>query len=230
MSRTTCHIWKVELDDSPRGAAQSALLDGAERQRLAGFARSSDGIRFACARSALRSILADYLNCEPQKIVFQTGPHGRPRLAGHHIDFNLAHSGNLALIAIGTGPGIGIDIEALREVKDVLTLSRRHFQADELAEVESAATHERSRAFLSCWTRKEAVIKSTGLGLALGPSRINAGCGPEPRWVSVPSPAAPDRLRVVSISPGSGYVGACALPVHVEQLEFMRFTSGSCHE
>ena len=126
--------------DSPRGAAQSALLDGAERQRLAGFARSSDGIASPahaarCVRFSLVTSTASR-----KRLFFKRDAHGRPRLAGRHIDFNVAHSGNLALIAIGTGPGIGIDIEALREVKDVLTLSQPPFSGRRAAEVESAAS------------------------------------------------------------------------------------------
>ncbi len=230
LAGATCHVWKVAVEFPPAGAPRLVLLDGAERERVAGFARTADANRFAATRSALRSILAGYLNCAPQKIVFQTGRHGRPRLAGREVDFNVAHSGKLALIAVCGRPGIGIDIEAVREVKDVLTLSQRHFQPEEMHEMESVAAPERSRVFLSCWTRKEAVMKSTGLGLAMGPSRINAGCGPDPRWLDVPAPCTPGWLRVASILPGDGYVGACAVPGHIERLEFMRYDPGPCHD
>src|SRR5215210_2993121 len=150
-----CHVWRVDLD--PTTAAKTTacpgVLNAAELNSAARFIRERDGMRFAACRSALREILGGYLICAPRELVFHQGPHGRPFLVGGEVDFNITHSGDLALIAICAEGPVGIDVEMLRDVRAALGLSRRYFQMSEQQQLEAALPEERSAMFLTCWTR-----------------------------------------------------------------------------
>ena len=231
LHHSICHVWRVELD--PTTAAETTacrdVLNAAELNRAAGFIREHDGIRFAACRSALRRILGGYLNCPPRDLILHQGPHGRLFLAGGELDFNVTHSGDVGLIAICAGGRVGIDVEVLRDVRAALALSRRYFQTRERQQLEAALPEECSAVFLTCWTRKEAVLKSIGFGLALSPKLIDVGASAEPQLVDCLSPSGRQQLRVVSLAPEEGYVGACAIPASVEQLEFRHLVCFRAH-
>jgi 4'-phosphopantetheinyl transferase len=85
---------------------------------------------------------------------------GRPWLEG--VSFSVSHSGELGLIAIAEpGRRIGVDVEQLRPDRDVRALAERFFHPEE-----AAGIGDDRAAFYRCWTRKEAVVKALGLGLA----------------------------------------------------------------
>ncbi|MDH4217048.1 MAG: 4'-phosphopantetheinyl transferase superfamily protein, partial [Gallionella sp.] len=117
-------------------------------------------------------IVARYLAAAPAAIRFEYGPHGKPQLDASHqlahpLHFNLAHSNELALLAV-TGLGaIGIDIEKMRPDFPSAQIARRYFSAGEIEALGNLAPPEYAEAFFRCWTRKEAFIKATGRGLNL---------------------------------------------------------------
>ena len=79
------------------------------------------------------------------------------------IEFNIAHSGGDAIIALAEGVAIGVDIELLRPIADVESLARVVFSDAERRQLELAA--DPVLAFLNGWTRKEAYVKALGVGL-----------------------------------------------------------------
>lgn len=132
--------------------------------------RSSGG------RAPLRSLLGAYLGVEASAIELVEGEHGRPRLAPDHrstIDFNWSHSGEQALIAVGHGLSLGIDVERQRERPRAGEIAERYFSADEAALLCVLAEPQRSATFLRLWTAKEAVLKALGRGLAFGLHRVD---------------------------------------------------------
>lgn len=85
---------------------------------------------------------------------------GRPWLEG--VSFSVSHSGSLGLIAIAEGVRpVGVDVERIRSDTDFRALAARFLHPDE-----AAAIGDDRDAFFRCWTRKEAVVKALGLGLA----------------------------------------------------------------
>ena len=83
--------------------------------------------------------------------------HGKPFIAGDW-DFNLSHSGDIVACAISRQGRIGIDVERHRDVEP--QRFKRYFSKDEL---EWMADDD--KCFIELWTRKEAVIKASGIGL-----------------------------------------------------------------
>jgi phosphopantetheinyl transferase len=137
--RGEIHVWRIELGDGGR----------------------------AGARAALRDLLARYLGgAEPE---LAEGPGGKPRLAEapQRLAFNLSHSGGLALVAIAPpGIAVGVDIERVKERRDLRRLAERWLPEADAAAVAAAAASELERTFYEAWTRHEARVKCTGAGLA----------------------------------------------------------------
>lgn len=127
-------------------------------------------------RAPLLAVLARYLGGEAAEIQLATGAHGRPRLdpaPESQLDFNWSHSGDYAAVAVALHLAPGIDVERLRERRNVLPLARRFFHPEEVAALVAQPLAERSAAFLELWTAKEAVLKATGRGIAFGLQRLH---------------------------------------------------------
>lgn len=72
------------------------------------------------SRWALREILGRYLGLRADELRFETGRHGKPRLANPDAElaFNLSHSRSLALVAVARRE-VGVDVERLRAKRPV---------------------------------------------------------------------------------------------------------------
>src|SRR5207237_1874899 len=117
----------------------------------------------------LRKTLAEYLSVRPHDLSFTYGPFGKPalppRLDGTRLEFNLSHSGDMAVLAISRGPAVGVDVEQVIRVSELDSIASRFFSASEKAALNAVPAHARDSAFYSCWTRKEAFLKALGDGL-----------------------------------------------------------------
>src|SRR5882672_6016741 len=99
------HVWAAHLDLNLEALARlAAILSEEEQQRAARLRFERHHNRFIAARGILRSLLATYLDYAPDLLQFGYGPNGKPALSGPFassgLSFNLAHSENLALIAV----------------------------------------------------------------------------------------------------------------------------------
>ena len=104
------------------------------------------------------------------------GENGKPYLPGGGAEFNLSHSGNLAVCAVSGRP-VGVDVEAYRHFDEKLL--RHIFEERELSKLrERAAPEDEDRAFTALWTIKESFMKYLGTGLLLPPREIRIGLAP----------------------------------------------------
>jgi 4'-phosphopantetheinyl transferase len=146
------------------------LLSRDERERAEKFRYAEHRQHYIVARASLRRLLAERLRIPPSAVEFVETEYGKPRLAPVHrsadVEFNLSHSGILALYAFTSGRAVGVDVELIREVPDAEDLAERFFSPTETASLRALPLDRRSLAFLACWTRKEAFIKALGLGLS----------------------------------------------------------------
>lgn len=98
------------------------------------------------------------------------GENGKPYLPGGGVEFNLSHSGRLAVCAVSGRP-VGADVEAFRHFDEKLL--RYVYQERELAGLrERAAPEDEDRVFTELWTLKESFMKYLGTGLLLPPREI----------------------------------------------------------
>jgi phosphopantetheinyl transferase len=175
-------VWRVELGDT-KGRAR--------------------------ARETLGTILAGYLGgCAPE---LSAPPNGKPGLATdpQRLSFNLSHSAAMALVAIAPGGvEVGIDVERLRSRRDLARLATRWLPETDAAAVVAAPESGREAAFYAAWTRHEARVKCTGVGLAGPPP------GPE--------------VRAWPIEIDAGYAAAVALATSAEPRIVLRALP--CHQ
>ena len=131
--------------------------------------------------------------------------HGKPR-ALRGPPFNLAHTGGLALVAVGTAE-LGVDVERDTGAA-VLEGSALALSAAERAAV--AAVADPAVAFVRLWTRKEAYLKGTGKGLVEDPTAVEFGPS-DGGWETVLRAGRPTGWVVTPLALPRGYAGALAV-------------------
>jgi 4'-phosphopantetheinyl transferase len=212
-------LWATALDPAtPTLARLERLLDADERARAARFVFAPDARRFRVARGTLREILGGYLGVAPADVRFAYAAAGKPALAapftGAGVEFNLSHSGEIALYAIADQRRIGIDVEQIRPLDDMEALAERNFSAAERRALFAVAPAQRAVAFFACWTRKEAYIKALGDGLGhpLDSLTVSLGAGEPARFLEIGGePAAAARWTLAALDVGAGYEAAVAV-------------------
>lgn len=163
------HLWRTRLICSADElVSHQRLLSDAEMMRGNRFIKKSDQEKFFLSKAILRRILALYFKISPEKIEFKYGKNGKPYVDRSSFQFNVSHSGDCLLIAVTAGNEIGVDVEHVREKQDFLALAERFFAKAEYDAIKKLSPKNQVTAFYRCWTRKEAFIKATGLGLSFG--------------------------------------------------------------
>jgi 4'-phosphopantetheinyl transferase len=185
-------VWLMPLDVPASDLERySKLLARDERMRVARFHFERDRLRYTIARGVLRVLLGNHLGLAPAAIEFAQGEHGKPYVASPAapVHFNLSHCADLAIYAISRTHVPGVDIDRLDRKVDDAALARRYFSAREYAGLQSIAPADRKRAFLTCWTRKEAVVKATGDGLRMALEQIEVTVDPDarPQLLNIPA-------------------------------------------
>lgn len=178
------HLWLLSLEVPPCGLTPVlALLDRAETQRYRSFAAPSHASRFAMARAMLRVLLGAYTRQTPETLCFDQGGAGKPRLAASltdvNVDFNVSHSGNVAVVGITRGHRIGVDVEVVRTVPDHERIAHGNFAPAEYEQLMALAPERRLAGFFAGWTRKEAYVKAIGSGLSAPLDRFEVTLDPD---------------------------------------------------
>jgi 4'-phosphopantetheinyl transferase len=209
----------TRLDLAPEPSAELArLLSDAERQRAGRFAFDRDRRRFAVARAQLRQLLAARLGVQPESVELTYSAYGKPALAERFADsklyFNVSHSEDVAVYAFSWGREIGIDVEAVRVIRDADDIAARFFSRDENEAYRALDTRDKPLGFFNCWTRKEAFIKAIGDGLYHPLDRFDVSLAPgEPARILRVESTSGDECgwRMESFSPAPGFVGAVVI-------------------
>jgi len=211
------HVWRLRLDlPTDQVHALREVLSADERERAGRFVFDEHRNRFIACRGQARSVLAGYLGAAAGELRFRYGPRGKPALEapwGELLTFNISHSHDLALCAVACGRELGVDIEHIRPPSDFDGLAAHFFASSEVNALRSLPEETRLESFFRCWTRKEAVLKAVGTGLALPLDRIVVTLGPDkPAQLLAcdEDPGGPADWTLFHLDPGHGYVGALA--------------------
>lgn len=163
-SRGHVRIHVATLEDlADRTEQYHALLDASERERLARFKFDTDRQRFLLGHGLLREVLGQALNSDPHTIAFERGRYGKPFLPDTALHFNLSDTKDAVAVAVTAEEELGIDLETMTRRVDHRSVSQHYFTVDEQAGIDAAP--DEKRRFLELWTRKEAVLKASGVGI-----------------------------------------------------------------
>jgi 4'-phosphopantetheinyl transferase len=220
--RDEIHLWKFDLEPSEERFRRFwDNLSSDEKSRASRFRFERDGRRFAAARGALRVLLGNATGVAADAVEFEYGPSGKPRLAREgDLNFNLAHSDRLGVVALARGREVGVDVERIRKAFEGEEIAGRFFSRREIEEILSRPESDRNEAFFRCWTAKEAYVKALGEGLGLELNRFAVSNGPEPAMVESDRPDEIGRWSFRRFEPEPGYVGALAVEGNSPTLRF----------
>ena len=161
-------VWALDLARTKAEVDElAATLSADELRRAANMRIEASRRRWIVARAGLRALVGSYLDEDPAAVAFAPGPHGKPRLEPpSELRFSLAHSGELALLAVASERELGVDLEWVGQPRDALGLATRYFTNAERAAIAEAPEAERLAVFYRHWVAKEAFVKATGRGLS----------------------------------------------------------------
>ena len=156
------HVWRVLLN---RGEASPPTAG--EAAHAARLVTPPLRRRYLRAHAALRDILGS-VTAAPLEFALQE--KGKPYLASAPgIRFNMAHSRDVALVAVARDVEVGVDIECVRPLTEYAAIAQRYFPVGFTAPTSV-------RGFFRHWTRFEALLKAHGAGL------YGAGAMPPGVW------------------------------------------------
>ncbi len=175
----------VDIEKLPVGKLLQ-FLSSAELNRMQQYRFEADQNRYLAGRAFSRLILSLLADIPPEDIYFQLSEKGKPCVQlQREIGFNFSHSGNIVAFIFSARP-CGIDVEHRKRKRGLERISKHYFHQDEIDWVMPQGTVENDR-FYQIWTRKEALLKATGIGVAtdlksicLIPGRI-----PVPKAISI---------------------------------------------
>lgn len=167
-------LWIADLEEL-KAVDYFALLSEDEHARAKRFHFQNHSQRFTAARGMLRILLSLYVKVEPQKIVFSYTSHKKPLLhypPNTNLEFNVSHSGQMAVYAFTLQHAIGVDIEQIQPDYHP-AVAQRFFSQQEYHALLDLPVAERPLFFYRIWASKEALVKATGKGLSTQLSSIS---------------------------------------------------------
>jgi 4'-phosphopantetheinyl transferase len=216
------HLWRVDLATVATAEQKwEQILSADERARAARFHFPWDRQYFTATRALLRTILAGYAAANPNDLVFLYSEKGKPSLSpgpsGTQVEFNVSHSGMVALLVFAQRRALGIDVEQVRENFDYEAIARRFFSEEEQGQLAALTLSERYGGFFRCWTRKEAYVKAQGAGLSLPLHQFDVSL--EPGDANALLSTRPDKTEAANwslqeVPAGDGYVAALCVQGH----------------
>ncbi len=222
------HLWRVELDAMAQGAERwQRILSEDERARAARFHFLRDCEHFSATRAVLRMILGSYVDGDPKKLIFRYSNNEKPSLnpatCGRQIEFNVSHSGDVALLAFAQGRAVGVDVEMVRSDFEHEAIARRFFSEQEQLQLAALLPEERYSGFFRCWTRREAYIKAQGVGLSLPLDQFDVSLrsGDSNALLATrPDEKEAARWSLREVPAGAGYVAALCVRGEGWRLKF----------
>lgn len=193
-----------------------AVLTPDERARAERFRFEVHRNRFVAGRGIVRTLLASCLGKDPSHLQFAYSPRGKPSIldANQTVHFNAAHCEDMLLVAVTRIGPVGVDVERVRQVKDMSDLVSRFFSPREDVEFQRLDPGRQPAAFFRLWTRKEAWLKATGDGIPAGLNRVEVTLDDDAtaEVLSIGGdPEAAKRWSLSSLVPAPGWIGAVAV-------------------
>ena len=160
-------VYVLKVQDLPDPAAEPGVMEGLWEERKEKI------LQYKLEQSRKQSLGAGLLlkwalkkhGAAVEQLSY--GVNGKPEAEG--VFFNLSHSGQWAVCAIGDGP-VGCDVEEIASVRE--GIAERFFTENEVQYLAQFEGERRNEEFFRLWTLKESYMKMTGEGMSLGLDRF----------------------------------------------------------
>ena len=161
------YVYALNVQDLPDPLAEPGVMEGLWEERKQKI------LRYKLEQSRKQSLGAGLLlkwalkkhGAAVEQLSY--GANGKPEAEG--VFFNLSHSGQWTVCAIGDGP-VGCDVEEIASVRE--GIAERFFTENEVQHLEQFEGDRRKEEFFRLWTLKESYMKMTGEGMSLGLDRF----------------------------------------------------------
>lgn len=211
-------VWRADLGESRCSSAGSKrLLSLDELERAERFATESLKQCFIASHAALRMVLSHCTGVESAELRFRSFAKGKPSLVinlpgSSPPRFSLSHSHDIALVAVARDRAVGVDVEFVSDRSNAADAAQSFLAANEQALLRQGSA-DRLAIFYRLWTRKEAVLKASGEGIALGLQAPDLSIGLLDPTPPAGLPVALQRAvwLVHDLHPAPGYAGAIAI-------------------
>lgn len=215
-----CTVWWADRVDRP---GLERLLSAEELRRADRLARSEDRSRYITGRVLLRLALSSRLDLSPARIgirqlcrVCGSREHGRPEVVDADLAVSIAHAGDRVGVAVLDHGQVGLDVETLERLPGTggAALAAVALAPEEKQAYDQLPPLERDMAALTWWTRKEALLKATGWGVAVPPAHLHVSapdCPPALVGWNATQERPEEAVHLYEVSPGCGYIGCLAV-------------------
>jgi len=173
------HLWKINKNQwLTHIQAFYSTLSPDEQERINRYRYKKDANSRILGRGILRLLIGKYLDIDAHQLMFTQNAYGKPCLHNEiksDLEFNISYSDKFILIGFAKLTSIGVDIEEIRHDpihKSELEFVMTQTELDTLKKLPSIDIYQ---AFLRCWVRKEAIVKSLGTGLSIAPNTLDIG-------------------------------------------------------
>lgn len=202
--------WRPTLTDL---LLASACVQIEEKERLGKFVFRNDFEASLIGRLLMRKFVSDTTGRQYNDIVFDRDESGRPRIVDaqqhttyrqspFHLDFNVSHQGNYAVLAgyvfdhnkssaaattsfmtkpSVPQPSIGVDVMKIeynggKPLHEFFRIMHRNFSTREWSYIMSKNTElGQTEAFMRHWCLKESYVKNIGVGITIDLQTISFG-------------------------------------------------------
>lgn len=162
------HVWSHTIHfDDPFLREAPYMLSSEESTRAAKYHFEKDRRVYEAGHVLIRKILSHYTNIEASKLELSPIVNTKPELlkSPFNIHFNISHSGNKILVAVGFLTDVGIDVEKVIPDFDTDGFAEANYHPNEVSHLHTLKDEAETDYFYQIWTRKEAWLKLTGEGV-----------------------------------------------------------------
>jgi 4'-phosphopantetheinyl transferase len=233
MGKNTAHIYLASLDlTHPQIKTLFKLLSPEEKNSAKRYHFEHDRVLYIARHGILRTLLGNYIKCEPDQIQFTTNTYGKPYLK--HMDhnkqyyFNISYSNNMGVFAFTADQEVGIDIEFVKNIPEMNSIVDNYLSSKEKNKFKKLSKIQRENLFYEYWTRKEALVKGIGMGLKYPIDRIDLNLQNVQTAVIDNRHTNSESKQIWSIyklNLPQGFIGALALRNQIDSIQYYNYPS-----
>lgn len=206
------------------------ILDATEQHHANAFKNERLRRRYVEIHARLRLVLADVTNAAPGQLRIHKAEYGKPYLPDYpDLAFNLSHTGNKMVVAMAYNCELGVDIEQCKPRKSLAALVDKCFSQKEKSYWQQLPESQQTHAFYQFWVRKEAFVKATGRGIALGLNQCAINPKNHNEFLTIPEAyGKASEWLIQDIDMGESIRGALVVSQQQEYIDQAGVSLGPC--